>query len=290
MKNIAFFVSAEKPEALSCAENSAVILSQLGCNCFASVEFIAKLKTEIQEIVQPCSRIDVEKHADVVVSFGGDGTMLSAARFFADSDLPIMGINIGKLGFLAEFSVSNLEQNLKNLAEGKFRISDRNMLETDLDGERIFTLNDFVIEKKNTSRMITIHAYANEKYIGDYRADGIIVTTPTGSTAYSLSCGGPIIAPSTEVICITPICPHTLTVRPLVISDKNELRFVLSSPTGEASLVADGQVEKHLKNNDSIVIRKSKSKAKLIKPLENSYYDLLRNKLLWAVNIGDIKN
>ncbi len=199
-----------------------------------------------------------------------------------------MGFNVGKLGFLAEFSVNDLDKTIKDLIKGNYRIIDRAVLQTEFDGEIIYTLNDFVIEKKDSSRMITIDAYANQHLIGSIRADGIIITTPTGSTAYSLSCGGPILAPSTEVICLTPISPHSLTLRPLVLSDSSELTMKVFSPTGESILVADGQVKKVLNNKDVVTINKSEEYIKLIKPTDSTYYDLLRNKLLWAANYGDV--
>jgi NAD+ kinase len=159
----------------------------------------------------------------------------------------------------------------------------------------IYALNDFVVEKKNSSRMITIEAFSNQHCIGLYRADGLIVTTPTGSTAYSLSCGGPILAPSTQVICITPVCPHSLTLRPLVIPYTTELVIKANSASGVVNLVADGQTERILKNGEQVVIRRSKELCKLIKPLESSYFDLLRQKfygllMLLLKVINDITN
>ncbi|MDP2365549.1 MAG: hypothetical protein Q8M94_17495, partial [Ignavibacteria bacterium] len=160
----------------------------------------------------------------------------------------------------------------------------RAIIETTLNGETVYALNDFVIEKKDSSRMITVMAYSNEHHIADYRADGLIITTPTGSTAYSLSCGGPVIAPSTRVICLTPISPHALTLRPLVVPDTNEITLKIFSPTGDVHFVADGQIHKTISNGEIIVIKRSDLFIKLIKPTNSSWYDLLRKKLLWAAN------
>lgn len=289
MKNIALFESTGKPEAIKCAEFTASKLMEFGIKCCASQELISNIQSkEIKDFIKPLPFDEFEKFADVLISFGGDGTMLFAARLMIKTDLPIMGINVGKLGFLAEFSVKDINQTIDNLIKGNYRIIDRAVLQTELDGEIIYALNDFVIEKKDSSRMITIEAYTNSHLLGSIRADGLIVTTPTGSTAYSLSCGGPILTPSTEVICITPISPHSLTLRPLVLPDSNNVELKVYSPTGESMLVADGQVKKVLSNTDTIMITKSEEYIKLIKPTDSSYYDLLRNKLLWAANYGDM--
>lgn len=290
MEKIAFFESSGKRDAIIWAEKALDILIDHNVEVMTDVTLASKLSEEHRNKIKIVTLQEFEKHADMVISFGGDGTMLAAARVLIESNVPIMGVNVGKLGFLAEYSTSRLEEALAEVLSGKFRVVDRTVLETEVDGEIIFTLNDFVIEKKDSSRMITLEAYSNEHYIGDYRADGLIITTPTGSSAYSLSCGGPIIAPTTEVICLTPISPHTLTLRPLVIPDSNELRLKLYSPTGRAALVADGQVEKTLKNDDIIVIRKSESKIKLIKPTNSSYFSVLRRKLLWAANTLNNEN
>lgn len=284
MKRFALFVNSSKSEAISWAEFTAGKLFEYGAECYASPELSQSFTSEAAENVKPCPTANFEKFVDIVISFGGDGTMLSAARAMISTNTPIMGVNVGKLGFLAEFSVRHLEESLKDLLEGNYRVLDRAIMETSYEGETIYALNDMVIEKKDSSRMITIQAYVNEHYIGDYRADGLILTTPTGSTAYSLSCGGPIIAPSTDVFCLTPICPHSLNFRPLVVSDSNEIMLKVYSPTGLANFVADGQTERILKNNESLIFKRSQEQIKLIKPLGSSYFDLLREKLLWAAS------
>ncbi len=287
MKRIALFESSGKTEAISWAEYTAVKLKELGAECFATPELISSFSIETDDIVQAKTVKEFEKYADLAISFGGDGTMLSAVRQLINTDLPLMGVNVGKLGFLAEFSTENLDQTLIGLMKGEYRVVDRSVLETVINNEKIFALNDFVIEKKDSSHMIVVQAYANDHYIGDYRADGVILSTPTGSTAYSLSCGGPIIAPSTSVLCMTPISPHSLTVRPLIIADSNEIAMKIYAHSGEANLVADGQIKRVLQNNEKVIFTKSEAKAKLIKPLDTTYYDLLRRKLLWAANAID---
>ncbi|MFP4368278.1 MAG: NAD(+)/NADH kinase [Candidatus Kapaibacterium sp.] len=287
MKNIALFENLGKPEAIKWAEYSAKKLILLDAKLCAESSLINKMDTEIAENIRPLEIEEFEKFADVLISFGGDGTMLHASRLMLHTNIPIMGVNVGKLGFLAEFSVTELDASLKRLLEGDYRIVDRTVLETELQGEKIYALNDFVIEKKLTSRMLTIEAYANDHYIGEYRSDGLIITTPTGSSAYSLSCGGPIIAPTTEVVCLTPISPHTLTLRPLVIPDSSEITITAYSPNGIASLVGDGQVERTIKNDESVTFRRSESRVKLIKPSGSSYFNVLRNKMLWGAHTID---
>lgn len=284
MKNFALFELSEKPDALKWAEKAAKLLVAAGVSCCARPEALAQFSADIRTKVQEVPIEEFEKFADMVITFGGDGTILSAAHMLIKGDIPIMGINVGKLGFLAEFPVANLEKALFDVLEGNYRLVDRAVLESKIGNETVYALNDFVIEKKDSSRMINIQAYANDHYIGDYRADGLIIATPTGSTAYSLSCGGPIIAPSTQVVCLNPISPHSLSLRPLVIADSNELKFVVHTPTGKANFVADGQNERIINDGETVVIILSDNKIKLVKPMDSSFFDLLRNKLLWAAS------
>ncbi len=287
MKKVGLFENSTKPEAYKYAEISARILLNNGAECCASEELLSHFPDELSSKIKQLNAFEFDKFADIVISFGGDGTMLSAARQLITKDIPIMGMNVGKLGFLAEFSIHEIEENIKNILQGHYRVVDRAVLETSLNNETLYALNDFVIEKKGSSRMLTVSAFANEHLVANYRADGLIVATPTGSTAYSLSCGGPVIVPSTEVMCLTPISPHSMTLRPLVLPDTIELAIKVTSHTGIANLAVDGQINYTLKNGDFIVIRKSKESVKMIKPLGSSYYDLLRAKLLWSANAID---
>ncbi len=282
MKHFALYEISEKPDALKWAENAARILLGAGVECCIRPEAHELLSGDIRDSVRALPVAEFERFADMILSFGGDGTILSASQFLINSDTPIMGFNVGRLGFLAEFSVHEMEQSIADILAGNYRIVDRAVLETKINGKVIYALNDFVIEKKDSSRMITVQAYSNDHYVGNYRADGLILTTPTGSTAYSLSCGGPIIAPSTRVLCLTPISPHSLNLRPLVVPDANEIRMELFSPTGFAKLVSDGQSEYVMESGQSYSFSLSEEKIKLVKPMNSSFYDLLRRKLLWA--------
>ena len=284
MKKIALFENADKPEAIKYAETAAKLLVKMDTEVYAQQRLVDNVSPEIATTINAISLDDFERHADAIISFGGDGTMLSAARTLINSNIPIIGFNVGKLGFLAEYSIDNIEQGLKDLIDGNYRVVDRFVIETEIDGEKLYALNDFVIEKRNSSRMITVKAYANDHHIADYRADGLIITTPTGSTAYSLSCNGPVIAPATQVLCLTPVSPHSLNLRPVVIPDTNEVKCKILSNTGDANFVVDGQIIKILKDQSEVKIKRSEAIIKLIKPLESSYYDLLRKKFLWAAN------
>lgn len=285
MKTYAIFTIASKPEARKYAKEAAKILNELGAKVVANETFCDNVNLDEFPFISECTENDFEKKADIVISFGGDGTMLSASKLLIDSGVPVMGFNVGKLGFLAEYPTSKLREALEDLNNGNYRVVERSILETKIRDKTYYALNDCVVEKKNTSRMITISTYSNANHVADYRADGLILTTPTGSTAYSLSCNGPIIAPGTPVFCLTPISPHSLTLRPLVIPNSTEVRMKVNSPTGESNFVIDGQEVIVIKDGEEVLIRKSEAVVKLVKPLNSSYFDLLKEKLLWASQI-----
>jgi NAD+ kinase len=288
MKRVALYENQDKPKAIEFALKTIEILNNLGTDCIVTPSLAIYVDNDYKSYIQVHDVEEFYKYADAVVSFGGDGTLLTVAREMLLSEVPIMGFNVGKLGFLAEYSVDNLDASISELLDGHYRLVDRSVLETIIDGKIIYALNDFVIEKINTSKMITVNTYSDQHFVGEYRADGLIITTPTGSTAYSLSCSGPIIAPSAKVICLTPISPHTLTIRPLVVPDANEITLELSDNGEGAILVADGITIKSVEPSDKISFKISNLKVKLIKPLKSSYYDVLRNKFLWASNSSDI--
>ncbi len=288
MDKFGLYENSTKPEAFLIAQKAARFLVDKGAQCCAKEELLATFPAELAQKITPCPLEEFHKFVDYVISFGGDGTMLSASKVFIDKDIPIMGINVGRLGFLAEFPSEELEDSLSKLLNGEYRIVNRIFFETTLNDTIHYALNDIVIEKIG-SKMLSVYAYAGEHLVATYRSDGLIIATPTGSTAYSLSCGGPVIHPSTEVICLTPISPHSLTLRPLVLPDNLEISIVGSSPTGYCNLSIDGQINYQLNDGEVVKINKSKIKMKMIKPLDTSYYDLLSKKLLWAANSIDQK-
>lgn len=284
---IGIYESTGRTEVLKWAKIAAEKIRLTGNEVFCTNELMERLNSDDLQFLKVCNSEDLGKLVDVVITFGGDGTMLSAAKLLLKYEVPILGFNIGKLGFLAEFSINDLDLTINNIVNGAYRIVERAVLETEVLGKKIYALNDFVLEKKNSTRLVTVECFSNRNHIADYRADGVILTTPTGSTAYSLSSGGPIIAPSTDVFCITPICPHSLTLRPIVIPDNVEVTFRVKEYSNEVNLVADGKNQVTLKENDAVLVKKSKYSVKLIKPLESSYYDVLKAKLLWAYGLPE---
>lgn len=284
MRSIALFAFPQRPHAVDGVARAATRLLSDGVDVIVSADLAEVLPSDLASRCEVMPASEFERSADMVISFGGDGTLLAVARLLIDTDTPIMGVNVGRLGFLAEFPVAALDEALDDVMNGAYRIVDRTTLSTEVNGIVTHALNEFVVEKSTQARMIAIRAYVNEHHVADYRADGILVATPTGSTAYSLAAGGPIIAPSSRVICLTPISPHTLTLRPLIVQDNSEIRLELPFADTAASLVADGQIVASLTAGSSVVIRSSDHMVKLIKRANSTYYDLLREKLLWSVD------
>lgn len=221
---------------------------------------------------------------DLILVLGGDGTLLNTARMAAPAQVPILGVNMGYLGFLTEVDLDSLIISLERLVSGEYRLEERMMLRCELHRngsmvEEFLALNDIVVAKGPFSRMILFDAYVNEQYIDTYSADGIILSTPTGSTAYSLSAGGPIVFPEMELMLITPICPHTLYSRPMVIGADKHIRIVLKSDSEEVMLTVDGQHGYKLVRWDEIIIKRSPLHTKLVRLNSKTFADILRNKL-----------
>ena len=224
---------------------------------------------------------------DLMLVLGGDGTMIATARMIGDQEVPVLGVNYGGLGYLAEFRIEELYSALESILEGNYRLDKRVMLavqlmrgDTALSSNRV--LNDVVINKSALARIIEIEAYLNHQFVNSFRADGLIVSTPTGSTAYNLSAGGPVIFPSMNAIVITPICPFTLSNRPIVVPDSAEIELRLKTDHEDVALTLDGQVGFPLKVGDRVSIRKSRTTFNLIQPSNRNYFDVLRDKLRWG--------
>lgn len=224
---------------------------------------------------------ELSKFSDVIIVLGGDGTLLSVARSSAQYGTPILGINLGNLGFLSEVETDRIFPTLKRLMEGDYNLDQRTMLLSTVKGSdaRYIALNDVVVTKGPLARIIYLDAYINGMYVDTYPADGLIIATPTGSTAYSLSAGGPIVNPYLDVILLTPICPHTLHSRSLVLSSSDEVRIVVKSDHHDVMLTVDGQQGYKLKTNDEVVIKKAPFVTKLIKFNHKNFFDILRTKL-----------
>jgi NAD+ kinase len=233
------------------------------------------------------ARFQIPLLTDMIIVLGGDGTLLSVARHIGDRNVPILGINLGGLGFITEISRDGIFTALEKVMAGDYEIEERMMLSALVirHGERFahfIALNDIVINKGALARITEIEVYVNKSYITTYKADGLIISTPTGSTAYSLAAGGPILYPSLNSIILTPICPHTLTNRPLVLPDDMVVETILKSESEDVFLTLDGQVGFALNKNDMVEIRKAECRTRLIIPPGRDYFKILRTKLKWG--------
>jgi len=223
---------------------------------------------------------------DLFIALGGDGTLLSMVREAHPTNAPFIGINAGMLGFLTEIKLKDMKSALTKVLKGDYEIDERSSLETEVEGltgkvKTLYSLNDIVISALK-GRLITLDVHVNDEYLNSYRADGIIISTPTGSTAYSLSAGGPIVSPKLNGIIITPICPHMLSNRPIIVPDDAVLKiFVKVKGDNKVKVTADGQVECLIAKETPVIIRKTKSPVKLVVPSKNSFYEILRQKLNW---------
>ena len=233
------------------------------------------------------------KNVDLVVVFGGDGTFLSVSQQVNKYNIPILGFNLGGLGFLTEFTVSEIYPIMEKIIEGDYEIEERDMISASIYKEGKKTgeyqvLNDIVINNGEISRIIDLAIHVDGDRVTTFKADGIIFSTPTGSTAYSLSAGGPIAYPTLPVILITPICPHILTNRPLVVSNEMEIKVKVLTGDQSSYLTLDGQETITLNLDDEVVLKKSKSKVKLIKSPFRDYFSILKTKLMWGERYGTI--
>lgn len=232
------------------------------------------------------SREDLPDGTDLIIVLGGDGTLLSAARVLAGRNIPLFAVNLGHLGFLTSIQVEDLYPALDQVLRGEQRIGQRAMVSCDLvrNNETIATycaLNDVVITKSELARMIDLDTWVGDHFVAAYKADGLIIATPTGSTAYSLSAGGPVIFPSVAAFCITPICPHMLTNRPVIVPDSTVIRILNHGAEG-TFLTIDGQVGEPLRPGDYVVCHSSPSAIQLIRPPKALFFDVLREKLKWG--------
>lgn len=230
---------------------------------------------------------DLDCSFDLMISIGGDGTILRAATFIRGSGIPILGINAGRLGFLAKVQKDNIEEFLQLVLDQKYTISERTLLQMECEpnnssiGTLNFALNEVSVSRKDTTSMITIETYLNGEYLTSYWADGLIIATPTGSTGYSLSCGGPVLTPDVQSWVVTPIAPHNLNARPLVIPDSTEIRLQVSGREANYMVSLDSRIAS-LNRNDTLIIRKNPFTIRMVEIPEESFLTTLRSKLLWG--------
>lgn len=230
---------------------------------------------------------DLDQSFDILVSIGGDGTILRAATYVRNSGIPIIGINAGRLGFLAKVQKENIESFLQIVLNKEYTISERTLLNLEFSPENPdfnhlnFAMNEVTVSRKDTTSMITIETSLNDEYLNSYWADGLIVSTPTGSTGYSLSCGGPVLTPEVESLVITPIAPHNLNARPLVIPDNTEIKLKVSGREEQYLVSLDSRIIS-VSNNAVLIIKKADFKINMVEIPNETFLKTLRNKLLWG--------
>ncbi len=229
----------------------------------------------------------IPPQADAMIVLGGDGTLLYAARLLGDREIPILGVNLGSLGFLTDVAVPELKDTLVRFISGDVAVCQRMMLDAEVhDGsgnvKTFSVLNDVVVNKGNLARTIRLQASVDGAFLTVFNGDGLIIATPTGSTAYSLSAGGPIVHPTLSAVIITPICPHLLTNRPIVVPESSEIEVNLVSGDGYVSVTLDGQVGADFSERHRLIVRRSNRKLLLVEPLQRDHFEILRTKLNWG--------
>jgi len=229
----------------------------------------------------------LQNTANFLFSIGGDGTLLNAVTYVRDSDIPILGINTGRLGFISSISADQIDEAITDVLKGDYKINERILLELStskqLFKDKNFALNEVAVSKKDTSSMIRIDAYVDDEFLNTYWADGLVVSTPTGSTGYSLSCGGPIITPGTDNIIITPNAPHNLNVRPIVV-DGNSVVKLKVEDREQLALVSLDSRSRAFDSETELIIKKASFKTKLVQPQNNSFISTIRHKLMWGLD------
>jgi len=282
MMKIAVFAKVHDPRCQGVAGELFSWLQQRSCQPLIEAHLALHLGCQGVELA------DISSQADMVVVLGGDGTLISTARIIGERDIPILGVNLGSLGFLTEIALDELYPALEKCLRGDYRVSERIMLQAVLerDGREIashLVLNDVVINKGALARIVDLRTTVDSFDLTTFKADGLIISTPTGSTGYSLSAGGPIINPTMNCIVITPICPHTLTNRPIVIDDSSVVAITVNSlDDKDIYLTLDGQVGLELRSGDMIHVSKAQHTTKLVMSEERDYFAVLRAKLKWG--------
>ncbi len=232
---------------------------------------------------------EVPGNCDMIMTFGGDGTVLHTIQLVKAHQTPILAVNVGGLGFLTEIALENFESMIMNIADGKYRIEERMLLEGQIEGQStpVHALNEISIEKGSSTRVIEIRVQLDGRYFNDDVADGLIVATPTGSTGYSLSSGGPIVVPTHRCIILNPICPHSLTNRPVITSEDSQIELQVFTESSTATLSADGQDVRKIPSRSRLTIHRASFNARLVKHESSDFFALLRNKLRWGTDFRD---
>jgi NAD+ kinase len=258
----------------------------------ATAELLQKHQEPLGSAAATADRLELGGRCDLIVVVGGDGSLLSVGRDLAHTGVPVLGVNRGGLGFLADIAPDQIETKINEVLDGSYSTEDHFLLDARVmragkEVARSPALNDVVIHLSGKSRMMEFSLWVDDEFVYDQRSDGLIVASPTGSTAYALSAGGPIMHPSLDAIVIVPMFPHTLTSRPLVVPGHSELRVVVGASDEQASVGCDSQVDFELDAGDEVRIRKLSAPFKLLYPLGHSFFDSCRSKLDWASRLGD---
>lgn len=290
MRKIGIITKRSGHQALEATRQLAAWLHEKGLEV-AVTHDIAQAAHLPAEHAQRLTQAELPEGKELVVVIGGDGTFIAAARAVGERDIPLLGVNMGRLGFLTEIPVEEMLPALEEVLAGRFSIEERMMLMVRVvrDGAEVFhhrVINDVVVHKGALARMIEFDVSIDQQFVFSSRADGLIVATPTGSTAYALSAGGPIIHPSLETILLVPICPHTLTNRPIAVPGFGKIEINLSSDGLDRLLTLDGQAGFSLINGDRILIERAEYRLRVLHSPRRNYYQLLRSKLLWGEQVG----
>ncbi|VAX13327.1 NAD kinase [hydrothermal vent metagenome] len=237
----------------------------------------------------PCASLDeIGRNCDLTIIVGGDGTLLAAARTLVEYDIPILGVNLGRLGFLVDISPDDMEERINEILDGNYEEEHRILLNAEVQHKdsppsESDAFNDVVVHKWEVARMIETETWVNGRFLNSMRSDGLIVSTPTGSTAYALSGGGPIIEPGVNAILIVPICPHSMSYRPIVVSGDSEIEILVKENMhSHAQVTCDGQINLGLVSGDKILIRKKDNVVRLIHPRQHNHFEILRAKMHWG--------
>lgn len=284
----AIFGNCYQAHKSSHAEHLFHLLMQRNASLCVSKEFYHFLKDDLHLNVPPAELIDGDDFtADLTISIGGDGTFLKTASRVGRKNIPILGINTGRLGFLADISPDEIEETLNEIYNHQYKVEERSVLQLQCDNETLmqapYALNEIAVLKHDSSSMISIHTSINGAHLATYQADGLIVATPTGSTAYSLSVGGPIMVPHSQTFAITPVAPHSLNVRPIVICDDWEITLEVESRSHNFLVAVDGRSES-CKESTQLRISRADYTIKVMKRCNHSFFDTLRNKMMWGAD------
>lgn len=282
MKRIGIYAKQNHPDAAALAGKVAQWLESQGVEVLLEQDLASKMDDR-----EGFPGKSIPSMVNMVIVLGGDGTLISVARLIGDLKVPIFGVNLGSLGFLTEITTAEMMQVLENVLRGDFTVSSRMMLDTCVKRKgkevaRYTVLNDVVLNKGALARIVDMEASVDDVYLTTFKADGLIVSTPTGSTAYNLAAGGPIIHPELNCLVMSPICPHMLTNRPIIVSEDAHIKIELKFEDEDVVLTADGQVGMPLEHGDVVIVRKAKSRTYLIDSPSKDYFQVLRTKLRWG--------